>query len=122
MMLGEWGKRGTTDFPGHGASVRMFFLCRKDRLETQGFLLPVQQGGDAFFPVFRNGFQGGPGNQEGAFHAQFFSLFIPELAQARQIGLKLVGMLAALDAATAQVLAAMRDWLIARQSRPSAED
>ena len=44
MMLGEWGKRGTTDFSGHAASVRMFFLCRKDRLKTQGFLLPVQQG------------------------------------------------------------------------------
>ena len=48
MMLGEWGKRGTTDFSGHAASVRMFFLCRKDRLKTQGFLLPVQQGGNAF--------------------------------------------------------------------------
>ena len=75
MMLGEWGKRGTKDFPGHGASVRMFFLCRKDRLKTQGFLLPVQQGGNAFFPVFRNSFQRGPGNQEGAFHAQLFSFF-----------------------------------------------
>ena len=51
---------------------------QKNRLKTQGFPLPVQQGGNSFFLVFRNGFQRGPGNQEGAFHAQLFSFFIPD--------------------------------------------
>ncbi len=77
---------------------------QKNRLKTQGFPLPVQQGGKSFFPVFRNGFQRGPGNQEGAFHAQLFSFFIPEFAQAGQIVFKLVGMLSALDAGPAWVV------------------
>jgi len=48
--------------------------------------------------------------------SRLFEARVP--AAGREVG----EAVAALDAATAQVLAAMRDWLIARQSRPSAED
>lgn len=65
--------------------------------ETEGFLLPVQQGGHAFFLVFGDGFQRGAGNQERTFDAQFFRFFVPYFAETVQIGFKLFGMLAALD-------------------------
>lgn len=100
---------------GEISSVNKVFQLRARKKKTrrnargcsvrgEGFLLPVQQRGHAFFLVFGDGFQGGAGNQEGAFNVQFFRLFIPYLAEAGQVGFKLLGMLAALDVGTARII------------------